>query len=200
MERETLESAATKYAYLRGLFGLPIGLLFILSALANWEVGPLSELWAFPVVALAVGALCLPINRYYNEHYGKASPSAKQHAQGAAAVLFCVVMVGGGSTLLRSEASWSLDLPVNTIAVTFGLAMLISFAIAIGWQTHHVIIWGLLVVAGALPVWNGADPSNIGMLMAGAAVMASGVFDHRLFVATFGSPNLVGVGRSDVGA
>jgi hypothetical protein len=199
MEREKLESAATKYAYLRGLFGIPIGLLFILSALANWEVGPLRELWTFPVVALAVGALCLPINRYYNEHYGKARPSAKQHAQGIAVVLFCLVMVLGGSTLLRSEASWSLDLPVNTIAVTFGLVMLISFGVAIGVQTHHVIIWGLLVLAGALPVWNGADPSNIGMVMAGVAAMASGVLDHRLFVATFGSAGLVGVGRSDVG-
>ena len=34
-----------------------------------------------------------------------------------------------------------------------------------------------------LPVWDGADPSNIGLVMRGVAVMLSGVLDHRLFVA-----------------
>ena len=34
----------------------------------------------------------------------------------------------GGATLLRSHASWSLDLPVNAIAVCFALVMLVTYA------------------------------------------------------------------------
>ena len=66
--------------------------------------------------------------------------------------------------------------------------MLLTYAIGVGLKAHHVVIWGALLLAGALPVWTGADPSNIGLVMAGVAVMLSGIFDHRLFVRTFGSP------------
>ena len=111
-----------------------------------------------------------------------------------------VVLVLGGSLLLRSRADWSLDLPVNAIAVTFALLMLISYAIGVGLKTHHVIVWGALLVAGALPVWNGPDPSNIGLLLAGVAIMVSGVFDHRRFVRTFGPPRGVACENGDVAA
>ena len=36
----------------------------------------------------------------------------------------------GGSSLLRSHAGWSLDLPVNAIAVTFAVLMLITYGSA----------------------------------------------------------------------
>ncbi len=105
--------------------------------------------------------------------------------------------------LLHGRAGGSVDLPVNAIAVTFALFMLIFYAIVVGLRAHHVIIWGALLVAGALPVWGGADPSNvsnIGLVLAGVAVMASGVFDHRTFVHTFGPPRALDREDSDVGA
>jgi hypothetical protein len=200
MQRGNLETAAANYSYLRGLFGIPLGGLIILAALVNWGVCPL---WAFLVAVMAAGAACLPIARYYNENYGRLSPSTRQQARGAVAAVIGVAAVGGGSLLLRGRADWSLDLPVNAIAVSFALFMLISYAIYVGLRAHHVIIWGALLVAGALPVWNGADPSNIsnvGLVLAGVAVMVSGVFDHRLFVHTFGSPRVLDREDSDVGA
>ena len=200
MQRGNLETAAANYSYLRGLFGIPLGGLIILAALVNWGVCPL---WAFLVAVMAAGAACLPIARYYNENYGRLSPSTRQQARGAVAAVIGVAVVGGGSLLLRGRADWSLDLPVNAIAVSFALFMLISYAIYVGLRAHHVIIWGALLVAGALPVWNGADPSNIsnvGLVLAGVAVMVSGVFDHRLFVHTFGSPGVLDREDSDVGA
>jgi hypothetical protein len=200
MERTTLETAAAKYTYLRGLLYIPAGLLFILSALGNWQVGPLRHAWAFLVGLLAIGVACLPVARYYNEHYGRLSPSTKQEIRGAVAVAVGFAIVFGGSLLLRSRADWSLDLPVNPIAVTFALIMLISYAVGVGLRAHHVIIWGALLVAGALPVWTGADPSNIGLVLAGVAVMVNGVFDHRLFVRTFGSPRSLDLDEGDVGA
>jgi hypothetical protein len=200
VQRRHLETAAANYSYLRGLLFLPLGALFILSALANWEVGPLRHLWAFPIAAVAIAALCLPITRYYNEKYGRLRPSTRQHVRGAVAVALALAVMLGGSSLLRSRADWSLDLPVNAIAVTFALVMLISYGIGVGLKPHHVIIWGALLVTGAVPVWTGADPSNIGLLLAGVAVMVSGVFDHRLFVHTFGPPEVLDREDRDVTA
>jgi hypothetical protein len=200
MHRRNLEMAAANYSYLRGLYFLPAGLLIIVSALGNWGVGPLREPWAFLVVVAVLAAACLPIKRYYDERYGRLSASARQQARGAAAAVAGVAVIVGGSLLLRSRASWSLDLPVNATAVTFALIMLMMYGVGVGLKAHHVVIWGTVLVAGALPVWTGGDPSNIGLAMAGAAVMLSGVFDHRLFVATFGSPRVLDLEERDVGA
>jgi hypothetical protein len=192
MQRRDLETAAANYSYLRGLFFLPLGVVFILAALANWAVGPLRHTWAFPVAAIVVGAVCLPIARYYNENYGRLTPSTRQEVRGAVAVAIALAVMIGGSALMRSNAAWSLDLPVNAVAVSFALVVLISYAMGVGLKTHHVIIWGALLLVGAVPVWNGADPSNIGLLLSGVAVMIGGVFDHRLFVQTFGPPTALG--------
>jgi hypothetical protein len=200
MQRTKLETAAADYSYLRGLFGIPLGVLVILAALVNWGVGPL---WAFLVAVAVAGAACLPIAGYYNENYGRLSPSTRQQARGTVAAVIGVLVVGGGSLLLHGRPGWSLDLPVNGTAVVFALFMLIFYAIVVGLRVHHVIIWGALLVAGALPVWNAADPgniSNIGLVLAGVAVMVSGVFDHRMFVHTFGPPRALDREDSDVGA
>ena len=92
----------------------------------------------------------------------------------------------GLTTLLRSRASWSLDLPVNPIPAAFGLLMLAYYALVVGLRAHHVLIWGSLVVVGLVPVWDGADPSNVGLVLCGLAVMVNGVCDHLVLVRTFG--------------
>jgi hypothetical protein len=78
--------------------------------------------------------------------------------------------------------------------------MLISYGIGVGLKTHHKIIWGGLLLAGAVPAWTGADPSNIGLVVAGVGVAVSGVFDHRLFVKIFGPAAGKGPKKSDVRA
>ena len=190
MQRRDLETKAARYTYLRGLLLIPSGLLFIVSALGNWAVGPFGHDWVFLVAVLAIGAAYLVILRYYNEHYGRLSPTTAQQAQALAALALCAGVIIGLSLLLRSRAEWSLDLPVNALAVSFAVVMLASYALTVGLHTHHVIIWGAVLVAGALPVWNGADPSNVGLVIDGVALMLSGVFDHRLFVRAFGTPTL----------
>jgi hypothetical protein len=200
MERAKLETAAAKYSYLRGLLYLPAGVVCILSALANWEVGPLRHMWAFPVAALLVAATYVPIARYYNENYGRLSPSTRQQARAAGATVAAFAVMLGGATLLRSHAAWSLDLSVNAIAVSFALVMLISYGVGVGIKAHHAVIWGALLVAGALPVWTGDDPSNIGLLLAGVAIMVDGVLDHRLFVQTFGPPARIRIEEPDAAA
>ncbi len=200
MRRRNLETAAASYAYLRGLLFVPLGMVFILAALANWHVGPLRHLWAFPAAVAILGLASLPIARYYHERYGRVSPSTRQQVRGAVAVGIGLVVMIGGSSVLRSQAAWSLDLPVNAIAICFAVLMLVSYAIGIGLKAHHTIIWGALLLAGGLPVWTGADPSNIGLILSGVAVILSGLFDHRLFVETFGAPTVLEPGDGDVGA
>jgi hypothetical protein len=200
MERRELEGAAAKYTYLRGLLYLPAGALFVLAALGNWQVGFLRHNWAFLLVAVLIGATSLPITRYYNARYGRLTPSTAQEVRAGVAVFIAAAVMFGGALLLRSRAAWSLDLPVNAIAVSFALVMLISYVIVVGLKPHHVVIWGTLLVIGALPVWNGADPSNVGLLLAGAAVIVDGIFDHRLFVQTFGPSRGVSLEESDAAA
>ena len=69
-------------------------------------------------MALA-GAAWLAICRHYREHYGRMTPPPRQQARDAVAVVAAIAVVFGGSLLLRSRAGWSLDLPVNAIAVSF---------------------------------------------------------------------------------
>ena len=71
MERTNLEAAAAKYSYLRGLLFLPLGVLFVLTALHNWEAGPFAPTWVFIGGVGLTGAAWLGITRYYNEHYGR---------------------------------------------------------------------------------------------------------------------------------
>ena len=195
MERTKLEAAAANYTYLRGLFFIPLGALPIVSALGNTGWGPLRNTWVFLAVLALIGIACLPINNFYNKHYGTLRASTGQQARAAASVLLAIVVVVGGSTLLRSRASWSLDIPVNATAVTLSLVILLSYAAGRVLKVHHLIIWGSVLMAGAIPLWEGADPSNIGLAIVGVALMVNGVFDHLLFVRTFGAPaGLVGKG------
>lgn len=74
----------------------------------------------------AAGAACLPVARYYKESYGHLSPSARQQVRDGAARVTGLAVMTGGALLMRSRADWSLDLPVNAIAVSFAQFMLVS--------------------------------------------------------------------------
>ena len=187
MERTQLQSAVAENSHLRGLFAVPLAGLMVLSALGNWAVGPLRHAWVFVACALLLAATCLPLARYYNEHYGRVTPSARQQMRAAVAVVICVPIMIGGSLLLSSDASWSLDLPVNPTAIAFALVMAVTYGMSVGLRAHHKLVFGLLLVAGLLPLWpHHGDGGNAGLLLAGIAVAAAGILDHRLLVRTFG--------------
>jgi hypothetical protein len=188
MNREQLESAAAGYPYLRGLLSVPLGILLILAALGNWEVGPLRNPWVFVAAAAAIGASALAVNRYYGEQFGRVTPSQRQQRRSAAAAAGGVAIMVGTTFLLRSEAAWSLDLPVNPIPAAFAALMLVYYAAVVGLRAHHVLIWGAVLVAGLVPLWAGADPSNVGLVMAGAGAILNGVFDHLALVRIVAPP------------
>jgi uncharacterized membrane protein len=185
MERKKLQSAGSNYTHLRGLFAVPGGALLILAALGNWEWGPLSQDWLFLVALLAVMTASLGIARYYNEQYGRITISTEQRARAAIAAVGTTALMLAVSFLLRSDADWSLDLPVNGLAAALAVGFLSYYAVTVGVKPHHAIIWGPLLVGALLPVWGGldlTDTSNLGLVLAGVAAIASGIFDHRFLV------------------
>jgi hypothetical protein len=192
VQRRELERRAAIHTHLRGALAIPAGLLFVLAALGNEQVGPLRHDWVFLAGMAALGGAYALIARAYRRHYGHVSPSPEEQVRSLVALVLAVAVVFGGSLLLRSRAGFSLDLPVNPIAVTFAIVMLASYALARVLRPHHAVVYGTLLVAGALPVWNGADPSNTALVLCGAAVIACGVLDHLAFTRTFPAPAVDG--------
>lgn len=184
MERSELESAGASYWHLRGLLYVPVGVLLILSALFNGDLGPD---WAFLIAVAAAGLAWLAISRYYGSHYGRMRPSPQQEARGLAAVAVAIAAIALGAFVLS-------DTPLNPVAIAFAAGMLVSYRLGVGLKPHHVAVWGALLLIGAIPVWDGADSANAGLALAGVAVIVSGILDHRLFIRTFGPREAIGVG------
>jgi hypothetical protein len=185
-DRTNLESAAASYSYLKGLFSIPAGALLVLAGLTNLGWGPLGHAWIFLVAAVATAATYVPITHFYNERYGRVTPSRRQQLRVAAATALSAVAVGAGV-----QIDWSLDLPVNATAASFAVVMLVYYAVTSGLRTHHRIIWGGLLLAGLAPVWAGVGSDskiNVGLLLMGVTTIVAGVFDHLALVRRFGTP------------
>ena len=178
MDRAQLERAAVSYAQLRGLLLVPIGVLLLLAALANWDVVPD---WVLAAGAAIVALACLRIHRHYREHYGRVRQTPRQRRRDSLAIVLAFALVIAASVALR-------DLPVNAIAIAFAVAMGAGYALGAGLRAHHVAVFGALLLVGAMPVWDGEDAANAGLLLAGVAVAVTGLLDHRAFLHTFGPP------------
>src|SRR4051812_14521942 len=103
MKRRHNETAAANYSYLRGLLFIPAGPVGVAAALGNWGAGPLRHSWVFLPAALVIGLASVLIARFYNEHYGRLSPSTRQQVRAALALTIGVLVMIGGSLLLRSR-------------------------------------------------------------------------------------------------
>ena len=197
MERKELEAAAAHVTYLRGLLAIPIGMLFIITGLGKLGWGPLGNPLVFLGFLLVLGAAWLGINRYYNDHYGRVTRSHRQQLRYTIAsfILFPAAMIGG--PILDA----SVDLPVSAFAAAFALAMLAWFAICVGLRMRHLIIWGALLVAGLLPVWEAmADKISVAWLPIGVATIAAGILDHWALVRAYGPAKDLNHESSDVAA
>jgi hypothetical protein len=197
MERKELEAAAAQVTYLRGLLAIPIGMLFIITGLGNLGWGPLGNPLVFLGFLLVLAAAWLGINRYYNDHYGRVTRSHRQQLRYTIAsfILFPAAMIGG--PILDA----SVDLPVSAFAAAFALAMLAWFAICVGLRMRHLIIWGALLVAGLLPVWEAmADKISVAWLPIGVATIAAGILDHWALVRAYGPAKDLNHESSDVAA
>jgi hypothetical protein len=201
MDRKDVDSAVAENSHLRGLFGIPVGSLAIISGLGNARWGPFTHDWFFGLAVLVLAFVAWGIARYYNVHFGRSTPSTGYLNRMLVALVLGVPIVFVGSLFLSSRASWSLDLPVNTTAITMGAILLIAVASTVGLRAHHVAVYGALLVAGALPVWErGGMSGNVGLFMAGAAIIIGGILDHRLLVRRFGPATIRGLEGDRAGA
>ena len=187
MDPTQLRSAAADYYYVRGLMQVPLGIAFIASALSNAHWEPLAREGVFLAVLALLAGLSWLANRFYDQHYGRVTPPSGRRAKATAVAMIGFVMVIGLSLLLSSNASWSLDLPVNPTAAAFGFFMLFYSAVMITLRLHHIVIWGGLVVVSLLPVWHDDD---LGLVLVGVAIMVNGVFDHLQIVRTMGAATI----------
>jgi hypothetical protein len=197
MERKQLESAVADATYLRGLLAIPLGLLFILTGLGNLRWGPFAHTWVFLVSLLAIGSAYLLITRYYNDHYGRVTPTKRRQVRYnvISFVLFATGLAGG------SFLDFRLDLPISIFVISFALAMLAWFAICVRLRAHHLIVWGLLLAVGLLPVWDTLpDRVSVAWLPIGVATITAGILDHLALRRTFGPAKRHRVEAGNAGA
>lgn len=184
MERKNLESAAANYSCLRGLHAIPLGIVIVLSGVTNMGWGPLPPVWVFSVAVLLAGVAYWRITRFYEENYGRITPSRSTQARVAVGTVLSILVASGGVHL-----DWNHDLPINATAAAFGLLMLVCYGINVSLRKHHLILCGGLLAAGLLPVWGAVEPDlkiNLGLILAGFVIMATGIFDHGVLKRTFG--------------
>jgi hypothetical protein len=183
MERKALESAGAHYLALRGLFGIPLGLIFVCSGLGNLAWGPFRHLWVFWAALGIAGLSGLAIMGYYRRRYGRVTQTARDQAKAAALTALGALLITGGIML-----DWRAGLPIDTTVATFGAMMLGYYAATVGLKLHHALIWGGLIVAGLLPVWGDVSRDskiNGGLIVMGIATAVAGLFDHLTLERTF---------------
>lgn len=181
MERRPLASTAANYPFVLGLHGVPIGLLFALTVPVNLWRGPSETvmLGVFGVgIAVCFGA-CALIARYYREHYGRVTPTARRYARQAVALVVWAAALFGATKLVAAD-----DQTAGVVAAAFAVGLLAYSTILFGPRAQYFAVWGTLLVVGLLPVWGGVAV-DWGSLGIGVAFMAAGLLDHRLLVRSF---------------
>ena len=144
MDRHDVDTAVAENTDLRGLLGVAGGLLAIFAALRNEERWPFVNDAVFLPALGVLGLAAWGLSRYYNRHFGRSTPSSGYERRMLLALVVTLPAVLVGSLFLSSRASWSLDLPVNTTAISLGLVLLVSFGATVGLRRHHVAIYGAL--------------------------------------------------------
>jgi hypothetical protein len=175
MRRDELTTAVAEVTYLRGLISVPLGGLFLLTGLGNLGWRPLASPWVFGPCLLLLLFAAWRIQTYYNDTYGRVRSSRRtQIAYGCASGAVGAALIGG------SYADFKIDLPVSIFAMSFGLAMLVSFQLYIGLKQHQLIVWGALFALGLAPVWGSFDDrASVAWLPIGIATITAGLLDHR---------------------
>ena len=85
MQRRELETAAANYSYLRGLLYIPLGALFVLAALGNWQVGPLRHRGSSSSSRWPRGLSAWPSTATTTSNYGRLTPATRQQVRAGVA-------------------------------------------------------------------------------------------------------------------
>jgi hypothetical protein len=197
MEQSQLKSAVTDYTYLRGLLTMAMGALIVIGGLSNLEAGPFRYRWVAPVAIALAMVVYWRLDRYYKEHFGRATMT-----RGMKVKVAVTTIVGMVAIIAAAQADWSLDLPICMTVAVFSAFMLGYAAAAVGIRAHHVVIWGGMIAIGLIPIWGNvtADQKpNFGLILVGVASIVSGWFDHVVLTRSFGAEQNAELENSSAG-
>ena len=202
MDRRQLESAGANYplVHVQGLYAVPAGLLWFVIGLSNLDHERLAG-WSLAAAAvLCLGAVA-GVSLYYRQRYGKVTPTRSRQVRYNVALAAGFVVFVGADQLARTIFGRPPTEPISSMLAAWALGSLVFYAIGSGLRSHHLVIWGAAVVAGLLPVWGvGVDRDAMAAFPIGLATILSGLFDHRLLVATFKSFEGLQLEPTDAGA
>lgn len=184
MERTQWESAALSYPqqYVQGLYAIPAGVTWFMIGFSNLGQQPLSY-WMLASGLLLCLGLWLGITRYYQNNYGRVTPTKSTRMRSGVAIVISFAVFVGADQLLRIMFGRPPDRSISSYTSSWALAMLVFFVITTGLKLHHIVIWSSLLIAGLLPIWGlGLDRDAIASFPIGVALILSGLLDHRLLV------------------
>src|SRR5436190_833436 len=99
MERKALESAGAQYSTMRGLIGIPLGIIIVASALGNLSLGPFRHIWVvWIVIALGASAFGI-IMRYYRRRYGVVTLARRDQLKVAGLTIVSAGVIWAGATI-----------------------------------------------------------------------------------------------------
>ncbi len=184
MERKQIEAVALNYPpqYVQGLYAIPIGIGWFMTGLTNLISQPTASWILVGGLLLCLGAW-LGITRYYQNNFGRATPTKSRRIRYGLAIFTSFVVFIGADQLTRIMFGRPPDRPMSSYAASWSLGMLVFFGMTIGVKMHHIVIWGSLFVIGVLPIWGlNANRDAIAAFPIGVAIILSGLMDHRLLV------------------
>ena len=202
MERRLLESVGRLHPGpgWHSLYAIPFGLFTMQIGLGKLGLSPLGP-WNFLAGLAAFVALSYGVGRYYKRSLGTVTPTARTATRMTIAVGVWLTVFVAGLHAGRALGEGPPEGAANAQAVAWGVAMLAFHAIGTGLRAHHVVVWGVVIVAGLLPVWARPPAGDAAsLLLMGGAVALTGALDHRLLVRTLArARDRVGVGSDTEG-
>jgi hypothetical protein len=202
MDRRQLESAGATYPYthIQGLYGIPFGIAMALAGLTNFR-NPPGGPWVLGGSVLLCLVSFVGVTLYYQRNFGRVTPLRSRQVRYVLAALAGFAVYVAADQLARTILGRPPQQPVSTTVATWALGMLVFYAITTGLKPHRVVLWAIVLVAGCLPIWGqGVDREAMAYLPIAAAILVSGLFDHRLLVRTFRSYRDLNLEDSNAGA
>jgi uncharacterized membrane protein YhaH (DUF805 family) len=184
--REQCQQVAERHAHLQGLRIVPLGLLFLVSAV--WRAGYLpwpaavhtARVTFFAALVVAVG-VSFPIRAAYWRHSGR--PRVRRHRTGAMTLILVT------AAFLLSTALPSTPRSPSMPALVVGLALIYPAMFVGGRRWHYLPLaaaWGLFALLRTFGVSFHVREVTLDLLIA-ISVIVAGLGDHRLWRRTYTS-------------
>ena len=186
-------AVATRYPYLKGLLGIPIGFSFAVVAIATYRWWPWSGgghgLLVIGPALVAAGIAYWAIARYYQANYGRVVVAKRERISG-----WFLGIAGAATIVVASVLGEVFHLPVNLYGVAFVVVIVGTWRYQGVLRAHHLLLAAGLLVVSLLPlggtgfVTGTHATTSMTLVLLGVAVVTSGagLIDHAYLVRWLG--------------